>query len=81
MTQQQSIREFYLTAMEEVRDLKNRLRQSEVDFYTARQENLQLKSENIELRQNLQLLQLKLDEDSIPHKPIVILPYEKKVKP
>lgn len=66
MIQQQSIREFYLTAMDEVRDLKNRLRQSEVDFYTARQENLQLKSENIELRQKLQLLQFTLDDKPNP---------------
>jgi hypothetical protein len=62
VAQQQQIREFYLTAMDEVRDLKNRLRQSEVDFYTARQENLQLKSENIDLRQQLQMLQFKLDD-------------------
>jgi len=68
-TQQQSIREFYLTAMEEVRDLKNRLRQSEVDFYTARQENLQIKSENIELRQKLQLLQFQMDATTNPRLP------------
>jgi len=62
MQQQQTIREFYLGAVDEIRDLKNRLRQSEVDFYTARQENLQLKSENIDLRQQLQMLQFKLDD-------------------